>query len=101
MALTTYTQEIGEDDVEKLREVLKRSGFELLEKPYAYYGARKGKLSVTVYEKGPKVLIQGKETEEFVKFVLEPEILGEARLGYEELHNPELFEPHFGIDESG
>ena len=101
MALTTYTQEIGEDDVEKLREVLKRSGFELLEKPYAYYGARKGKLSVTVYEKGPKVLIQGKETEEFVKFVLEPEILGEARLGYEELHNPEMFEPHFGIDESG
>ena len=101
MGLTTYTQEIEEGDVEKLRELLKRGGFEMLVKPYAYYGARKGKLNVTVYEKGPKVLIQGKDTEEFVKFILEPEILGEARLGYEEVHNPEMFQPHFGIDESG
>lgn len=101
MGLTTYTQEIGERDVEKLRELLRRNGFEMLEKPYAYYGARKGKLNVTVYMKGPKVLVQGKETEEFVKFILEPEILGEARLGYEEVHNPEMFQPHFGIDESG
>ncbi len=101
MGLTTYTQEIEEGDVEKLRELLKRGGFEMLVKPYAYYGARKGKLNVTVYEKGPKVLIQGKGTEEFVKFILEPEILGEARLGYEEVHNPEMFQPHFGIDESG
>ena len=101
MALTTYTQEIGERDVEKLREVLIRDGFELVEKPYAFYGARRGKLNITVYEKGPKVLIQGKETEEFVQFTLEPEILGEARLGYEEVHQPEMFQPHFGIDESG
>tara|TARA_B100000925_G_scaffold12440_1_gene8740 strand:- start:225 stop:1148 length:924 start_codon:yes stop_codon:yes gene_type:complete len=101
VGLTTYTQEIEEGDVEKLRELLKRGGFEMLAKPYAYYGARKGKLNVTVYEKGPKVLIQGKDTEEFVKFILEPEILGEARLGYEEVHNPEMFQPHFGIDESG
>ena len=101
MGLTTYTQEIGEGDVEKLRELLERGGFEILEKPFAHYGARKGKLNITVYEKGPKVLIQGKDTEEFVKFTLEPEILGEARLGYEEVHNPEMFQPHFGIDESG
>ena len=101
MGLTTYTQEIGEGDVEKLRELLERGGFEILEKPHAHYGARKGKLNITVYEKGPKVLIQGKDTEEFVKFTLEPEILGEARLGYEEVHNPEMFQPHFGIDESG
>ena len=87
--------------MERLRGILERDGFELLEKPHAYYGARKGKLSITVYQKGPKVLVQGKETEDFVKFTLEPEILGEARLGYEEVHNPEMFQPHFGIDESG
>ena len=34
-------------------------------------------------------------------FYLEPEILGEARFGYEEVHNPEMFAPHCGIDESG
>src|SRR6202030_1119748 len=39
--------------------------------------------------------------EEFVQFELEPKILGEAKLGYEELHLPRMFEPHFGIDESG
>jgi ribonuclease HIII len=36
-----------------------------------------------------------------VSFELEPKILGEARLGYEEVHTPEMFDPHFGIDESG
>jgi ribonuclease HIII len=39
--------------------------------------------------------------EEFVQFELEPKILGEAKLGYEEVHAPEMFEPHFGVDESG
>ena len=101
VALTTYTAEIGEGDVAKLREILEREGYEFSEKPYAHFSAKRGKLNVTVYEKGPKVLVQGKETEDFVKFTLEPEILGEARLGYEEVHNPEMFEPHFGIDESG
>src|SRR5213078_3647606 len=59
------------------------------------------KLSVAVYEKGPKVLVQGRDVEEFVQFELEPKILREAKLGYEEVHSPEMFEPHFGVDESG
>ena len=84
-----------------MRTILERDGFEFSEKPYAHFSAKRGKLNVTVYEKGPKVLVQGKETEEFVQFTLEPEVLGEARLGYEEVTNPEMFEPHFGIDESG
>ncbi len=76
-------------------------GFDFVEKPYTIYAAQKGKLNLAVYEKGPKVLVQGKETEDFVRFTLEPEILGEAKLGYEEVLTPERFEPHFGIDESG
>ena len=76
-------------------------GFDFLEKPYTLYAAQRAKLNVAVYEKGPKVLVQGKETEDFVKFTLEPEILGEAKLGYEEELSPEKFSPHFGIDESG
>jgi ribonuclease HIII len=46
-------------------------------------------------------LVQGKNTEEFIKFTLEPEVMGEARLGYEEHWQADMFEPHFGIDESG
>jgi len=63
--------------------------------------AEKGKVALAVYEKGPKVVVQGKETEDFVKFQLEPYILKEARLGYEEALQPEMFQPHFGVDESG
>ncbi|HEX8679973.1 MAG TPA: ribonuclease HIII, partial [Chthoniobacterales bacterium] len=48
-----------------------------------------------------KILLQGKGIEEFVQFQLEPNILGQAKLGYEEVHSPEMFEPHFGVDESG
>ena len=47
------------------------------------------------------MLVQGKGVQEFVQFELEPKILGEAKLGYEEVHSPRMFEPHFGIDESG
>ena len=101
MALNSYTAALKEADVEKLRQLLHERGFEFFEKQYAHYTAKKGKLNVTVYQKGPKVLIQGKETEDFVQFVLEPEILGEARLGNEEILMPEMFEPHFGVDESG
>ena len=45
--------------------------------------------------------VQGKETESFVKFLLEPEILGEARMGYEHVLDPNLLDPRIGIDESG
>ena len=76
-------------------------GWEFVDKPYTLFAAQKGKLSLAVYTKGPKVLVQGKETEDFVKFRLEPEILGAATLGYDEELHPERFSPHFGIDESG
>lgn len=101
MSLNTYTSPIQEADVEKIRNILLEGGFEFKEKPYAYFSAKKDKLNVTVYKKGPKVLIQGKETEDFVRFTLEPLVLGEAKLGYEEVNEPEMFKPHFGIDESG
>ncbi|MEM0897994.1 MAG: ribonuclease HIII [Verrucomicrobiota bacterium] len=98
---TTYTEPLTTAQADQLRALLGHDGFTFTDKPYALYAAAKGKLNVTVYEKGPKVLVQGKETEEFVRFRLEPEILGEAKLGYEEERNPEMFLPHFGIDESG
>ncbi|GAA5494882.1 ribonuclease HIII [Rubritalea halochordaticola] len=101
MALNSYTAQIKDSDVEKLRRLLDERGFEFGSKPYARFSCKKGKLNVTVYEKGPKVLVQGKETEDFVKFILEPEILGEARLGNEEVFDPEMFQPHIGVDESG
>jgi ribonuclease HIII len=81
--------------------LLEQLGFTFAPKPYTIFFAQKNRLSVAVYEKGPKILVQGKGVEEFVQFELEPKILREARLGYEEVHSPEMFEPHFGVDESG
>lgn len=99
--MNSYTIAIQPAQAEALRKLLHDRGFEFVERPYTIFFAQKAKLSVAVYEKGPKVVVQGKETEDFVRFHLEPEILKEARIGYEEVLNPEMFEPHFGIDESG
>ena len=99
--MTSYTAPLTPAQAETLRTVLEDRGYDFEPKPHAMFSARKGKLNVTVYQKGPKVLIQGKETEDFIRFTLEPEVLGEAKLGYEEIHEPDKFEPHFGIDESG
>ncbi len=99
--MTTYTAALTTDQVETLRRVLERQGYDFEPKTHALFSARKGKLNVTVYQKGPKVLVQGKDTADFVSFTLEPEVLGEARLGYEEILEPDKFSPHFGIDESG
>jgi ribonuclease HIII len=99
--LNSYTIAIQPSQAEALRKLLEERGFEFLERPYTIFFAQKAKLSIAVYEKGPKVVVQGKDTEDFVRFYLEPEILKEARVGYEEVLNPTMFEPHFGIDESG
>jgi ribonuclease HIII len=96
-----YTHALTQDQAAKLRTLLADSGFQFSPKEYTLFFAQKNKLSLAVYEKGPKVLVQGKGVEEFVQFELEPKILGEAKLGYEEVHSPEMFEPHFGVDESG
>src|SRR3984893_8831209 len=99
--LASYTSLLTSEQANKLRALLTELGFEFSPKQYTLFFAQRNKLSVAVYEKGPKVLIQGKGVEEFVQFELEPKILGEAKLGYEEVHSPAMFEPHFGVDESG
>lgn len=99
--MNSYTHALTKEQATKLRVLLEELGFEFSPKEWTIFFARKNKLSVAVYEKGPKVLVQGRDVEEFVQFELEPKILGEAKLGYEEVHSPEMFEPHFGVDESG
>jgi ribonuclease HIII len=100
-ALNSYTHPLTNAQATKLRALLETLGFEFSPKPYTLFFAQKNKLTVAAYEKGPKVLVQGTGVEDFVQFELEPKILGEAKLGYEEVHSPEMFEPHFGVDESG
>ncbi len=99
--VNAYSSALTTEQTEKLRALLLEQNFEFKERPYMIFFAQKGKLTVAVFEKGPKVVIQGKETEDFVRFQLEPFVTGEVRLGYEEILQPQMFEPHFGVDESG
>src|SRR5690606_4441784 len=64
------------------------------------FEAEELKFNVVGYKSG-KLVVQGKGTEDFVRDVLEPQILGKAELGYEEVTHPEWFEPHAGLDEAG
>jgi ribonuclease HIII len=100
-AITLYTTPVTPAQAVKLKALLRAEDYKFETRPYTLYFAQRDKLTIAVYEKGPKLVVQGRGTEDFVKFRLEPEILGEAKLGYEEVLNPEMFEPHFGIDESG
>lgn len=79
---------------------MRNQGYEFREVPYAAFAGSKCDVNIVHYQSG-KLVIQGKGTQEFVEFVLEPQILQEARLGYETVLNPELLLPRLGVDESG
>src|SRR5690242_439823 len=98
--LTSYTCKLSDAQADALREWLRDHHWKFHEVPYARFAAEGEKTNVVFYESG-KLVVQGKGTREFVEFVLEPEILKEARLGYETLLNPELLLPRIGVDESG
>jgi ribonuclease HIII len=98
--LTTYTCKLASPEASALQANLRARGYEFREVPYARFAAQNQNVNVVCYESG-KLVVQGKGTREFVEFVLEPEILREAKLGYEEVHHPEMFAPRLGIDESG
>ena len=98
--LTSYTCKLDAELSCKLRALLKERGWEFYDVQYARFAARKEKTNVVYYESG-KLVMQGKGTQEFVEFMLEPEVLGQARIGYETVLNPELLLPRLGVDESG
>ena len=98
--LSSYTCKLTDEQAARLRGWLQEHNYKFREVPYARFAGEKEKTNVVFYESG-KLVIQGKGTQEFIEFVLEPEILKEARLGYETVLNPELLLPRFGVDESG
>lgn len=98
--LTSYTCKLTEEQAATLKSCLDARNFTPREVPYARFAGEKDKTNVVFYESG-KLVVQGKGTQEFVEFVLEPEVLKQAKLGYEAVLNPELLLPRIGVDESG
>ncbi len=79
---------------------MKSRDFTWREVPHARFAGEQRKLNVVLYE-SRKLVVQGKDTQEFVEFTLEPLILKEAKLGYEAVLQPETLLPRMGVDESG
>lgn len=98
--ITSYTHTLTDAQGKALLAWLRGQDYEFREVPYARFAASKGNVNLVFYESG-KLVVQGKGTQEFVEFVLEPQILGEARLGYETVLDPERLLPRIGVDESG
>jgi ribonuclease HIII len=98
--LTSYTCKLTDVQADTLRSALEARNYKFRQVPYARFAGEKEKTNVVFYDSG-KLVVQGKGTQEFVEFVLEPEVLQEARLGYETVLNPELLDARLGVDESG
>jgi len=100
----SYVCTLDVNAFERLRGLLEKRGWRFRDAPHAHWRAENDQTVVIAYRSG-KLVVQGRGTEEFVRYLLEPEITGEARYGYEdvraEIERPEMFEPHIGVDESG
>jgi ribonuclease HIII len=100
--ISSYTVKLDDAQLAKLGAWLKAKGWTPFEVAYTRfaYKADHLKVNVSAYTSG-KVVVAGKGTEDFVRDVIEPEITGAAKLGYDEVLHPDWFEPHAGLDESG
>jgi ribonuclease HIII len=98
--ITSYTSKLTDAQAKELEWYLRENQFEPRTVPYARFAGAKPDINIVFYQSG-KLVVQGKGTQEFVEFVLEPLILKEAKLGYEAELNPALLDPRIGVDESG
>ena len=86
---------------DQLCKVLNGGNYRVVQVPHARIAAEAENCRVALFPKRGKCLVQGKGASDFVEFVLEPLVLGEARQGYETVHDPRIAEAHLGVDESG
>lgn len=98
--LAIYTGELTPAQADALEAWLRENGWVWREVPHARFAAEQGRVNLVFYH-SRKLVVQGRDTREFVEFVLEPLILKEVRLGYETVLNPDLLLPRIGVDESG
>ena len=86
---------------EMIRQYALDRGWEISEAPYTYYRISGDHLTIVSYKSG-KLVVQGKNSGDFISFFLEPQVLKAWSAGVSsEASNQEEFSPHGGIDESG
>ena len=98
-----FVYNLSRTELEQLHQLLAEHCWDLDEAPYMLFRARKDKTSICAYNSG-KLVVQGRGAEDFVEFLLEPEILREKMFAHPDAENSgkaEAFVPHAGMDESG
>ncbi|ADI38121.1 ribonuclease HIII [Waddlia chondrophila] len=95
---TMFVTKLNLELASKLLNDLKSQGFEISKPQYTIFSAKKKGLNCTLYESG-KLMVQGKETPQFMEFYLEPEILGTFDYSYADLQLDTS--GRIGIDEAG
>ena len=96
----SFTIPLTPPQQEALIALLRTANVRPLTVPYSRVAAEGPDFNVTLYTSG-KCVVQGKGAEDWITFTLEPQVLLEARIGYEDVRSPEMTKPHMGIDESG
>ena len=96
----SYSYKLTDEQQVMLETLLESGNFKPASVPHTRIAVEGDQCRINLYTSG-KLLVQGKGAAEFIQFYLEPNVLMEARLGYEDVHNPERKQPHMGIDESG
>ena len=100
MKRTAFTFPLTVAQREKLVQIIANGNYQSRGVPHAALAAVGRDCQITLYNSG-KLLVQGAGAADWVAFVLEPEVLGAARLGYETILDSEAEAPHMGVDESG
>ncbi|HEY5653908.1 MAG TPA: ribonuclease HIII [Pontiella sp.] len=100
MKTNSFSYKLNEKQQQELQRLLVSSKYTPENVPHTQIAVSIPDCRINLYKSG-KLLVQGKAAQEWITFTLETEVLKEAKLGYEDLHDPEAFKPHMGIDESG
>ena len=97
---TSFTYKLTPAQMEALKNILIEGNYKRVSVEHTIIAAEIPNCRINLYKSG-KCLVQGKEAVDFVTFILEPAVLQQAMIGYEEVHNPDAHKPHMGVDESG
>ena len=102
---TSFTYELDAEQPEKLLAMLALGNYRPRQVPYSLAAVEGDGFNCALYQKEKhgrrKLCIQGSKAQDFVEFFLEPNVLGVATVGYEDVLNPEGIAAHAGSDESG
>lgn len=100
MSKTIFTYKLDQPQQKRLLDLLRSGNYRSVEVPYTQAAVDAESCRVALYTSG-KCVVQGKGAQDWVLYNMEPLVLMQAQLGYEEVHDPEASQPHMGIDESG